>query len=149
MADLILIRGLPGSGKNLLASMLDVNRFFQAVYSADDYFMRDGVYEFDPTKLPQAHAECQGAVKACVSDGVSVAVANTFTCRWEMEPYIQMVLRKDARLIVVDMFDAGLSDEQLAIRNTHGVPYETIKAMRGRYEHDWKNGNPLPPWDRN
>jgi hypothetical protein len=32
------------------------------------------------------------------------------------------------------LFDAGLSDEQLAERNLHGVPVAQIKKMRDRWD---------------
>jgi len=52
------------------------------------------------------------------------------------------------RVAVVSVFDGGCTDEELAERNEHGVPLEGIVKMRERYEHDWKNGDPLPPWER-
>jgi len=137
---LYIIKGLPGSGKNTLAEKLGLDPY---ICSADDYFMKDGVYQFDPSKLPQAHAECQKNVQLCVDMRVDVAVCNTFTQRWEMEPYLSMDYD---RLVVIDLFDQGMTDAQLAERNTHGVPVKSITAMRARYEHNWKDGNPVLMW---
>jgi hypothetical protein len=63
-----------------------------------------------------------------------VVVANTFTQRWELEPYLRMAKDIGATVVVVDVFDAGLSDEALATRNVHGVPVQSIAAMRARWE---------------
>ena len=49
---------------------------------------------------------------------------------------------------VVDLFDAGLTDAQLAQINSHGVPESQLAIMRGRWEHDWRNGNITAPWLR-
>lgn len=35
---------------------------------------------------------------------------------------------------IIDLFDGGLSDEELFKRNTHNVPLETIKSMRAKYQ---------------
>tara|TARA_Y100000034_G_scaffold99818_1_gene122831 strand:- start:2886 stop:3155 length:270 start_codon:yes stop_codon:yes gene_type:complete len=77
----------------------------------------------------------------------TVVVHNTFSTRWEMEPYLRMAGGTTV-VSVLDLFDGGCTDEELFKRNSHGVPLETITAMRARWEHDWKVGNPLPPWER-
>lgn len=35
---------------------------------------------------------------------------------------------------IIDLFDAGLADEELASRNRHDCPVEKIAAMRVRWE---------------
>lgn len=140
---LYLIRGLPGSGKSALAIQLGVPSV-----SADDYFYHDGVYVFDPTLLAEAHGESLRSAELELRRGGSVAVANTFTCRWEMEPYLCMVKRYGQRVVVIDLYDRGLTNSELAEANSHGVPVESIAAMRSRYEFDWKSADPLPPWER-
>jgi len=141
MANLFLVRGISGAGKSSLTNQLHV-----VVYEADQYFMVEGEYKFDPSKLGQAHQNCQDKTRESLKNGVSVAVSNTFTQRWEMEPYIQMAKEYGVRLTVVDLFDGGQTNEVLAERNQHGVPVEVIAKMRERYEHDWANGKTTPPW---
>jgi predicted kinase len=148
MRQMILVRGLPGSGKSTLARALArANGLHEkAVIEADDFFVgHDGVYRFDASQLGKAHAEC--IYDATHSDNHVVIVANTFTQRWEMQPYIEHAKREGMLLQVVTV-DTDLTDEQLAARNVHGVPADTIAAMRARLEHDWQNGNPVAPWLR-
>lgn len=146
---LILVRGLPGSGKTTIAGLLADTT--SALVAADDWFTEpDGTYSFDSSKLPEAHAYCQDRAKmhAGRTEIERVIIHNTFSQRWEMEPYIQMATLNGHRLHVVDLYDGGLDNAQLASRNTHGVSEEAIAAMRGRWEHDWKSGDIRPPWER-
>ena len=130
MLTLTLIRGLPGSGKTTFAKTLGC-----VYFSADDRMVdATGAYAFDPTKLADCHRGCQGDAESLLDRGESCAVANTFSCRWEIQPYRDLAARYGARLFVVDLFDANQSDFQLALRCVHGVPLETIGAMRARWQ---------------
>jgi predicted kinase len=144
---LILIRGLPGAGKS------DMSRLFDGpTFAADDFFYGrgDGQYDFDPRLLPQAHQSCQERTRKALSSGGSsvVVVTNTFSQRWELEPYLRMADELGARCSVVDLFDGGLTNSELAARGLHGVPVEGIQVMRSRWEHDWRNGDPVAPWHK-
>ena len=141
---LFLIRGLPGSGKTSFAR--DIGEGEVEVLEADDFFYVGREYRFDPKKLGQAHEYCRTRCEALLRDKVWASVANTFTQRWEMEPYLKIAKEAGIRVHVVSLFDGGLTDEELFERNSHGVPLKTIASMRARYEHDWKNGAVAPPW---
>jgi len=142
MMSLILVRGLPGSGKTAFAELIG------EPISADDFFMRGSKYVFDPDLLPQAHADCQARCRARLWEKGHAVVANTFSQRWELQPYLSMGMELGTRVHVVDLFDGGCSDELLFERNSHGVPLAAIRAMRDRWEADWLNGEPAPPWER-
>jgi predicted kinase len=142
---LFLVRGLPGVGKSTLGRSLG------PTFAADDYFTRaDGTYAFDPFQLAAAHADCQDRVMLAlaVDQTRPVVVANTFSQRWELEPYFQIAARLGVNPVVVDLFDGGLDDAALAARCVHGVPEATIAAMRARWEHDWAAADTRPPWLR-
>jgi pantothenate kinase-related protein Tda10 len=53
------MRGVPGSGKSYLASLLRESYMKKgyscSIYSTDNFFMKDGVYSFDPSKLGEYH----------------------------------------------------------------------------------------------
>jgi len=149
VTTLYLIRGLPGTGKTTMGEKLI--RYTRAhpswndgiMVAADDYFYcEDGVYRFDPKLLPLAHADCQFRASIGLRDGKDVVVHNTFSQRWEMQEYIDMAEKSGVRLVVLDLFDAGCTDEQLTERNSHGVPLHAIQRMRERWEHDWRAATP-------
>jgi predicted kinase len=150
MRTLTLVRGISGCGKTTIARQLALGGS-RKLLAADDFFVgSDGVYQFDPSALPDAHAWCKREADLAMQEKMHVIVHNTFTQRWEMEPYLQLVTEYfwPVRVTVVSLFDGGCTDEELAARNEHGVPVEGIAAMRDRWEHDWKNGDPRPPWER-
>lgn len=139
---LTLVRGLPGAGKSTFAG--------SEAIEADQYFCqnKEGEYKFDPKQLKDAHNWCQQRTREQLESSSDATVANTFTQRWEMQSYIDMAKELGAELVVHDVYDGGQTDETLAERNVHGVPLEAIQRMRARYESDWGNGNPMPPWAR-
>ena len=143
--DITLVRGLPGAGKTTYAEKMGRD----VCVAADDHFYDSaGQYNFDPKLLPDAHQSCQDKARNAMQAGKSVAVHNTFCERWEMEPYLAAAAAAGLTVEVVSVFDGGCTDEQLFKRNTHGVPLETIEAMRERWEENWQDGNPTPPWER-
>ena len=133
---LYIIRGLSGSGKTTLAQEIatplwcsDRKMFLKDVYSADDYFTDEqGNYNFDPSLLANAHAECFSNVeKAMQNDFVyKIAVANTFSQAWEAQPYFKLSKKYDYSPFVVEC--------QNTFENVHEVPQETIDLMQNRWE---------------
>ena len=138
---LTLVRGLPGSGKSTFAWAIGLEAIEADQFFTDD----DGVYQFDSSRLAEAHAWCQDRAYLGLEAGQDVTVANTFTQRWEMEPYLRMAHKLGSEVSVYDLYDGGQDDTTLAERNIHGVPLDGIERMRERYEHDWESGNPTPP----
>ncbi len=129
-----ILRGLPGSGKStiakILASIADV-----IVCSADNLFVNraTGVYQFDKTKLPQAHAECYKKFYGCILEGYNVVIDNTNTSEWEYKKYKDFAEKMGYQVHVINV-QTNLSDKELADRNVHKVPLETITLMRERYD---------------
>lgn len=131
MARLILIRGIPGSGKSTLAkSILSQEHEYGKHMEADMYFMRDGEYKFDATKLGAAHAWCQSETRHFLERNFTVIVSNTFTTIKELRPYFAMAK------------ELGIVPEVIVCQNqfgnVHNVPEESLKRMRDRFQYDIK-----------
>ncbi len=121
---LVIIRGLPGSGKSTIAQEYQKKGFDW--YEADMFFSRDGSYRFDPKKLSDAHEWCRKQVDYSLYAGRDCVVSNTFTRHWEMEPYLAIAARYGAPVETVVATGN--------YRNVHGVPIDAIEKMRSRWE---------------
>jgi predicted kinase len=126
---LYIVRGIPGSGKSTFAKSLGGTHF-----ETDMFYMVDGEYKFDGTKIKEAHQWCQNNVhNAMILNHTAdlnkvIVVSNTFTQEWEMKPYFEMADRYDYKVfsIVVENRHGGV--------NEHNVPEEVLTKMRDRFE---------------
>lgn len=129
---LYIVRGVPGSGKSTLALNLVGHDFL--VCEADKYFMVDGEYRFDASKLKDAHEACRNQVETYMKDSLvndqfypEIAVSNTFTQEWEMQPYFDLAKQYGYMVfsIIVENRHGG--------SNQHNVPAEAIQRMKDRF----------------
>lgn len=139
MKKLIIVRGIPGSGKTTFAEFLfnfiDIE-IDAAILAADDYFYDDdGVYNFDANKLHQAHVHCQQSVEnSMILDGGKEAplsliiVHNTSTTPKEMKPYLDLAKKYDYEVTSL------IVENRHGNTNVHGVPQEVLDKMKNRFE---------------
>lgn len=141
-ARVIILRGLPGSGKTtFIKAFAKQERAELVICSSNDSFVgSDGVYRFKPEKLGDAHDECfrkfsetlQSLQTLETESHTIVAVDNTATTLWEMAPYRMMARRYGLPVEFIEVGDQGDIDK-LVERNVHGVPESAIRAMRSRF----------------
>lgn len=124
---LYLIRGLPGSGKSTFAWQLFKNRVVQRMYEADDYFTDAGVYQFDPTKLEQAHQQCKRNTWLALYEGMSVAVSNTSCADWEVETYATIARETEANFVSI------ILENRHDGKNIHGCPDAKVEQMKRKF----------------
>ena len=130
---LTLIRGLPGSGKSTFANLI-TNKF--SICEADLFFYdKEGNYNFDGSKIRQAHNWCKEQVEIRMKDNEAnpqyypeIVVSNTFTQEWEMEEYFKLAEKYGYMVftIIVENRHGGI--------NQHGVPAEKLEQMKNRFE---------------
>lgn len=125
---MILVRGLPGSGKTTIAKNL-IGWYMHV--EADMFWVNDqGVYEFDAKRVGEAHTWCQNRVYELLAAGFDVVVSNTFTTKREMEYYFVMARDFDCVPQVI------LCQGQYG--SVHNVPQEAVDRMTARFEYDIK-----------
>jgi predicted kinase len=130
---LFLVRGLPGSGKTSFATHI-WNDY--AVCEADKFFCdKEGNYNFDPSKLKEAHSWCKNQVEIRMQDHQlnqqyypEIAVTNTFTQEWEMEDYLKLAEKYGYKVVslIVENRHGG--------QNVHGVPEDKLQIMKNRFQ---------------
>ena len=134
MKYLIILKGCPGSGKSTYAKRLS-KKFFElysvksTICSADDFFMVNGSYVYDPAKIGLAHMICfKKAAKAFESGTTLVIIDNTNTKLRDYKKYIDAAV--DYKIVIRTIGET--TDEFIKLcceRNIHSVPEETIKRM--------------------
>jgi hypothetical protein len=122
--DLILVRGLPGSGKSTIGGIIS-----DTVHSADDYFIDDaGEYKFDGIRLREAHKYCEDMCRAdMLNVRDKIVVCNTFTTEWEMESYYNMAKEHGYRVHSI------IVENRHNTKNIHGVGDDKVEVMRKRF----------------
>lgn len=140
---LYVLRGCPGSGKSYKAKQLAGES--GVICSADDFFIEkgEGEYAFDPSLLGQAHQQCQDrTIEALKQEKSPIIIDNTNTKLWEMKklrPIIQLAQSMGYSVRIeepeTDWWKSRDIDE-MAKRNSHGVPREAIEKMVNRYQEN-------------
>lgn len=144
---LLLIRGLPGSGKTTLARQLVEAGEYDCHFEADMYFclsqqkaphplagvlpeypLARGKYYYDPALVATAHHWCQLKTATALGMGRSVVVSNTFVERWEVELYRDIAARFPVPVPVEIRTATG------RFKNVHGVPEHVLRIMEKKWE---------------
>ena len=124
MKELFLLRGVPGAGKSTLAKSLGGMHI-----ESDKYFMDGDEYKFDPSKLKDAHAWCQNAVRVWAKNSVEkIVVSNTFTQEWEIDYYFELAKEHGYRVYSL------IVENRHGNKDVHNVPEEKLLQMKNRFE---------------
>ncbi|XP_034860988.1 NEDD4-binding protein 2 isoform X1 [Mirounga leonina] len=133
---LVLLRGLPGSGKSFLARTLQEDNPSGVILSTDDYFYINGQYQFDVKYLGEAHEWNQNRAKEAFEKKVSpIIIDNTNLQAWEMKPYISLSQNHKYKVLFREPDTWWkFKPKELARRNIHGVSKEKITRMLEHYQ---------------
>jgi hypothetical protein len=137
--QLSVLRGIPGAGKSTMAKSIVLDG---VIHSTDDLITATGDYRAfftrliesgDFTDLSRMHSKnLSNAIKS-MKDGISpVVIDNTNIKANEAKAYVVAALEMgfdENNIQIHDVGTRGLSAEQLAESNTHGVPLDKIKMM--------------------
>lgn len=141
----VILSGLPGSGKSTLAQRLYreadpmLNRV--KIVSADDFFMRGGVYRFDPAQAGLAHQSCWRNFYASMTCGADLLIVdNTNLTAAEIAPY---VLPAEAEGYEVTILRVECDPPAAYERQAHGVPAVAF----GRMLTLWEKRDVMPWWN--
>ena len=142
MKQVLIMQGVPGSGKSTRAKELAEKGGDSAIVSADNYFMSSGEYKFNLSEIGLAHQECLRQYISHLQKGEkeTIIVDNTNTQAWECSPYVALAAAYgyDCKLIRVKC-----NPEIAAARNIHGVPPHAVMRMHKsleeiQYPYGWR-----------
>jgi predicted kinase len=127
--ELILIRGIPYSGKSTLAQRICERHAPNAHWwEADMFFETDKGYIYNKELISQAHQWCKNRTYQSLKNGSNpVIVANTFTQMWQMVPYFNMCREFGCKLRIIELHTQYNP-------NHHNVPAEAI----ARFIRNWE-----------
>ena len=124
--ELILVRGIPGSGKStFVKNKLNTNLWAAFKHFEADMYHIDldtNTYIYNPANLELAHEWCFNNTIHELNHGYSVFVSNTFVKLWEMQKYLDNW--DNVRVFKCDGNYKGV----------HNTPEEVIQRMRDTWE---------------
>lgn len=144
MKRIILMRGIPGSGKSWIAKAMSND--LTEICSTDDfwYYTSGGTrYAFDPKRLAEAHEWNRNNAEVFLQDftNVTVIIDNTNINPRDMEPYFDLAVKYNAEVSIVQVdtpLDVCLSRNALRTPDRR-VPVQAICRMFARLKD-----NPMP-----
>lgn len=117
MKAIVILRGVSGSGKSTVASLIGGD-----ICCADDYWGEE--YNFDPNKLKFAHEYCRYQFDSLLNKSDKIIIANTNTSEWEWEYYVNKGKANGYSIffLVVENRHDGIS--------IHNVPTNVIEKQK-------------------
>ena len=140
MKKVLILRGLPGSGKDYYIKNVIGKQFSYYNYytcSADKYFVRpDGCYDWNARLLENAHQWCYREFRTELDNQTPLVILNnTNIKKAHYQKYIELAKEYNYEVEEVIIGDFTEEAAQLyASRNVHNVPYSTIKKMMDEFE---------------
>ena len=118
----IITRGTSGAGKSSFAELVAEPK---VIVCADFFFEKNGGYDFDPSKIGQAHQQCKDAFDAaCVNpDVANIIVANTNTKASDFKYYVDKANEYGYKIVFVVL------EKRHDGVNQHNVPSEVLERQ--------------------
>ena len=139
---IVIMRGVPGSGKSTKARSLAPA---ENIFSTDEYWMVNGEYKFDASRLGEAHRWNESRANDAMNKGViPIVIDNTNIKIKAFQSYIDMA-SKHGYDVKIEMPDTPwwidiypkikskkFTDVDVSIfvnKTVHGVPHASVKTM--------------------
>lgn len=124
MIELVILRGLPGSGKSTMAKTEYKDYLY---YELDHYFCdTNGRYRFESQLVSQAECLLENLVDFALARGENVVVAGVFSTKKSFSRLIDLAAAHGAIVKIIECTEN--------YGNTHRVPVCILEQMRNEFE---------------
>ncbi len=148
---LYIMRGVTGSGKSFEAKK---HAPTEQIFSADDFFIQDGEYNWKPELLGAAHNFCQKQVRIAMQRRLTpIVVDNTNITVRDIFPYVELALQYGYRAEIKEptsewwltlvvpylgqpqkyVAELDHAAKVLFEKNQHNVPERTIRKLLNKW----------------
>jgi predicted ABC-type ATPase len=133
--QILILKGVSGSGKSSLANLLCSQRVGWTICEADLFFYdKQGNYNFDPAKLGSAHKFCQNQFVDYLNEPSveTIIVSNTNCDPKDMKFYEDQAAKRNIRVtyLVIERRHNNV--------NSHGVPEATLDRQEQKLRNSLK-----------
>lgn len=126
--SMLIVRGMPGTGKSILGSTLEFKTTNTTLRESDFFFGHGHRWKFREEDLGKSYAWCMQKCYATFKNKEKLIVANRFVRAKEIKGYVNLGLSYDYQVIVVHTL--GQPDW----KSSKGIPAEKITKMAKDFE---------------
>ena|SRR5271157_1277157 len=131
----IILRGIPGSGKSVVARFLAWN-YGAIIHSTDNYHIHNGVYTYDTERAAEYHGNnYTDFCDSCWERKPMVVVDNTNIWPQFYQPYTFAAQENGYKVLQIKLANATRV-------STHNIPDEVLQRMKAAFKRYWKMRDP-------
>ena len=133
---MVILKGLPGSGKTTIAKNIKKIYPDTVICSADYYFVSDGLYKKDKEKLNDAHTKCQQEANyAMIKNANVIVIDNTNIRHWQSVPYLKLCKKYKYLVLYIEPQTPWCFDTaELAVKTDRKLGEDFLTKMLNSYQ---------------
>lgn len=146
--EVIVIRGVPGSGKNCLIYDLEYDNDSNfSIISSDDFFEKNGIYKFDRKLINKSNSYSFQKFHDCLKLKIPrIYVKNINNNKWMYSNYISLANTYNYKVKIIEI----LCDDENHLyyfnkRSAHSPPMSYSKNVYNNWDYD-ENANFIEPY---
>lgn len=137
MKKLVVLRGIPGSGKSQKAREI-ATEYKGTIVSVDNYFERNGEYKFLDTEISRAYGYVEGQVDILMQQQTQLIIADGIhQSEKHLRGYQALADKYGYELEIQYPDGEHIFDVEHCFRHSiHRVPRRTLQKIKDRFERE-------------